>query len=243
MPLRSVPEAFSHPLHASTSLGDHGDLERRIADSLSVVAGFLHLQAASLGALRDPMNTEEACGILEQVGPRIDAVIDAVARLRRMLAQGDSKVELWGYLRDICAAAVSCGARRGVMELGFAAGPGCRVGPDGALSVGFIIRELVTNSARHAHPTGVAGQVHVDCSHAADRSIAITVSDDGVGLPEGFDPRRSGHLGMRVVRSLADQLAARLTFDSCELGLSVLLQVPAEGSPPPAPSGCPAVSG
>ncbi|NED82937.1 ATPase, partial [Streptomyces sp. SID11233] len=34
--------------------------------------------------------------------------------------------------------------------------------------------------------------------------LLITVQDDGVGLPEGFDPHRSGNLGLQIVRTLVE---------------------------------------
>ena len=52
------------------------------------------------------------------------------------------------------------------------------------------------------------------------------MADDGVGLPEGFDPRTDGGLGLRVIRSLADQLHATLDFDASPLGLTVTVTAP-----------------
>ena len=34
--------------------------------------------------------------------------------------------------------------------------------------------------------------------------LLVTVQDDGVGLPEGFDPHRSGNLGLQIVRTLVE---------------------------------------
>lgn len=38
----------------------------------------------------------------------------------------------------------------------------------------------------------------------------MRVEDDGIGLPEGFDPRRSTGLGMRIVMTLARRLRAEV---------------------------------
>lgn len=37
-----------------------------------------------------------------------------------------------------------------------------------------------------------------------DARLLITVTDDGVGLPEGFDPKRAGNLGLQIVRTLVE---------------------------------------
>ena len=64
------------------------------------------------------------------------------------------------------------------------------------------------------------------CFRRPGGAILIQIADDGVGLPEGFDPAKDGGLGMRMVRMLADQLGASLTFESTGIGLTVRLLIP-----------------
>ena len=42
-------------------------------------------------------------------------------------------------------------------------------------------------------------------------SILVSVRDEGVGLPAGFDPETSKRLGTRLVNALANQLGAEVT--------------------------------
>jgi two-component sensor histidine kinase len=42
-------------------------------------------------------------------------------------------------------------------------------------------------------------------------AIAISVRDEGVGLPPGFDPAASKRLGTRLVNALSKQLGGELT--------------------------------
>jgi two-component sensor histidine kinase len=67
----------------------------------------------------------------------------------------------------------------------------------------------------------------VDCAPAADGRLVLRIGDDGVGLPEGFDPHTSKGLGLRVIHSLADEIGATLDIDSSGLGLVFRLSVPA----------------
>ena len=57
-------------------------------------------------------------------------------------------------------------------------------------------------------------------------SVYVEVEDDGVGLPENFDPWRDGGLGFEIIRGLSQQLGAKLLFDSDGIGLRVRLMVP-----------------
>jgi two-component sensor histidine kinase len=71
--------------------------------------------------------------------------------------------------------------------------------------IGLIINELVTNAAKHG-----AGIVQVDC-RSAGTNIELTVTDDGPGLPKGFEVEAATQgLGMRVVTALVDQLGGRV---------------------------------
>jgi len=200
--------------------------DRRIADNLSIVADLVRDQASSLDGRAGTLDRDEVQTILADLGGRVDAV----ARLHRLLAERPAKaaLSLGEYLEDITAAIVAALSGDRVIRLQFACDPHCFVTPERALSLGFIVVELVTNAVKYAHPTGVAGAITVQCEQRPDGSITVEVSDDGVGLPEGMDPMKANSLGLRVVRSLAAQLGARVEFEHDALGLSCVLQMPGE---------------
>ena len=75
--------------------------------------------------------------------------------------------------------------------------------------LGLIVAELVTNAAKHG-----AGEIKVAFGHAAPGGYALSVSDQGAGLPAGYDPAATGGLGMRVISTLVGQLRGRLAFAS-----------------------------
>jgi two-component sensor histidine kinase len=67
---------------------------------------------------------------------------------------------------------------------------------DHAVPLGLLINELVANAIKYAYPDG-SGAVEVS-AREIDGSLHVEVSDQGKGLPEGFDidePRAS--LGSR----------------------------------------------
>jgi two-component sensor histidine kinase len=89
---------------------------------------------------------------------------------------------------------------------------------------------------KYAHPAGVPLVMRIDCAPSADGRLVLTISDDGVGLPEGFDPIKDGGLGFRVIRSLASEIGATLEITSGGLGLSFRLSVPGSAMPSGRPS-------
>ncbi len=196
----------------------------RIANNLTLIAGLLRLQASSLAKEKRSLTAEDMRLLIEEVGGRIETV----ARLHRLLANvgRGSPLVLSKYLHDIAEAAIGSMAVAGGVTFVHSTSDPCEIEPHQALPVGFIVGELVTNSVKYAHPTGVKGRIELGCHPRPHGTVLIQIVDDGVGLPEGFDPRRDGGLGMRMVRSLADQLGASLNFESSEIGLTVRLLIP-----------------
>ena len=96
----------------------------------------------------------------------------------------------------------------------------------GASPVALIVSELITNAIKHAHPAGAPGRIVVRCGANLAGCVYVEVEDDGVGLPENFDPWRDGGLGFEIVRGLSQQLGAKLLFDAEGIGLRVRLTVP-----------------
>ena len=79
---------------------------------------------------------------------------------------------------------------------------------------------------QYAHPAMVPLIMTVDCSLGSDGKLVLSVSDDGVGLPEGFDMEKNGGLGFRVMRSLAAEIGGDLRIQSTHLGLTFRITLP-----------------
>lgn len=80
-----------------------------------------------------------------------------------------------------------------------------------SIPLGLILNELLTNSLKFAFPEGRRGKVEVRLENR-DGMATLTVSDDGVGLPEGFDVEDSPRMGLKLVQLLAEQIRGRPIF-------------------------------
>ncbi len=210
--------------HASVANVVIGESNHRIANNLTLIAGLLRLQAADVAKAGGSLSAQDVCVLLEEVGGRIETV----GRLHRLLAQvghGET-LNLHQFVHDIAEAAIGSMALAGNMVLGPMISAACTIPAQQALPIGFVVGELVKNSVKYAHPASVKGRIDLGCYRRPGGAILIQVSDDGVGLPEGFDPAKDGGLGMRMVRMLSDQLGASLTFESTAIGLTVRLLIP-----------------
>lgn len=76
-----------------------------------------------------------------------------------------------------------------------------------AIPLGFIASELITNAAKYGK-----GRIAVRLQAGPEYGYALSVSNDGPALPEGFDPNASNGLGMRIIRSFTNQIGGELRF-------------------------------
>jgi len=80
-----------------------------------------------------------------------------------------------------------------------------------AVPVGSLLNELLSNALKHAFVGRKEGTIEVSLTASEEGKINLTVSDDGAGLPDGFDINTTGTLGLRMVKILIeDQLRGSL---------------------------------
>ena len=86
-----------------------------------------------------------------------------------------------------------------------------------AVPVGLISNELLSNALKHAFVGRKEGTIEVSLTASEEGKINLTVSDNGAGLPDGFDINATGTLGLRLVKILTeDQLRGSLEVISKE---------------------------
>ena len=129
----------------------------------------------------------------------------------------------------MCAIASSSASCR-KSAIAFVGSENCLVAQDCVAPLALIVNEALLNAVRHAHPSGVDGKIEISCIQNSGSRILIEVTDDGVGLPEDFDPARDGGHGLHLMRQLSAQLGATLSFESTCLGLTVQLLLPQQSA-------------
>ncbi len=87
----------------------------------------------------------------------------------------------------------------------------------------LIINELVTNSLKYAFVGKERGTIHISAKQIGNEEIALSVKDDGIGLPPTFDWRNAGTLGLRLISLMVEQLHGSLELNS-QNGLETVIQ-------------------
>ena len=186
---------------------------------MSVIISILRLQAGEMGDER----------LKEAYAVSIDRILSMSEVHDKLYMTDDlSRIDLSMYLKDLADRLIGGGSLPDdrpalVLEM-----ESMNVTLDTAINCGLIVNELVTNSLKYAFPKKREGEIRIRLTRAEDRSILLTVSDNGIGAAPGFDPKRDGRLGLKIIKSLADgKLRAGIEFDtragfSCRLAFAEL---------------------
>jgi two-component system, sensor histidine kinase PdtaS len=101
-----------------------------------------------------------------------------------------------------------------------------------AIPLGFIASELITNAAKYGK-----GRIAIRLQPHPEYGYALSVSNDGPPLPEGFDPGASEGMGLRIIQSFASQIGGELRVGRGEDGqgarFTVLFSAPTKARTPP----------
>ena len=76
-----------------------------------------------------------------------------------------------------------------------------------ALALGLILNEAITNSFKHAFPNSLGDTVSIRLSRMDNSELRLSISDNGKGLPEGFDmSKQHGTFGLRLIKGMSEDL-------------------------------------
>ena len=189
------------------------EVNHRVKNSLQVVSSMLHLQANAVG-------DQDLSERLNEAASRVNAVGRAYERLA--YTADYENIDLIEYLRQIVNDLEPTVAPR---KIQFDAPEAIRFAADRAILVGLIVNELVSNAGKYAYPNRAGGLIWVRVQ-TENEAIAISVRDEGFGLPPGFDPAKSKRLGTRLVTALSRQLGGELTRPVAPTGTNFTLHIP-----------------
>jgi two-component sensor histidine kinase len=196
------------------------ETHHRIANSLAAISALVRMKAT------DPY-LEASVEHVREVLLDVSGRIDLLARLHRLLAHANSKaVPLAQFLRDVCEAMGSIVLDDGQVKATVECSGDLTLRPEASVPLGLLAAELFSNSVKYAHPTGLPTIIRIGCAQAQDGMLTFMFEDDGVGLPENFDPAHDGGLGMRLVQGLSDQLHGQFEWRDIGVGLRFICRLP-----------------
>ncbi|HLJ48931.1 MAG TPA: histidine kinase dimerization/phosphoacceptor domain -containing protein [Bryobacteraceae bacterium] len=181
------------------------EIHHRVKNNLQVVSSLLGLQSRAVA-------DQQMRKMFQESQNRIHSM----ALLHESLYQSDnlSRVDFPEYILQLAMHLFHSYGVRGEQVKLTTALDKLYLTLDAAVPCGLIINELISNSLKYAFPEGRHGEVHIALHEHPVGTAQLVVADNGVGLSKDVDWRTSRSLGLRLVRTLAEQLGARIEVES-----------------------------
>jgi two-component sensor histidine kinase len=90
---------------------------------------------------------------------------------------------------------------------------------------GLILHELISNALKHGFPDTSGGEIKVTLHGSPDGRCSLRVEDNGVGIAGDVDGHTDKSLGLRLVRSLTQQIHGTFGVVKINPGTSAYLEL------------------
>jgi len=178
------------------------EIHHRVKNNLQIVISLLNTQSAyldnadALVAIRNSQNRMYAMSLIHQ-----------------KLYQSDNLAEIdmkW-YIKALVNYIMECFSTERKIQFTLATDD-IKLDVVQAVPLGLILNEAISNSIKYAFPEDKKGSVHISFLAIGNDICELKVTDNGVGLPEGFDPDHTQSLGMSLMTGLTEQLNGQINM-------------------------------
>lgn len=189
--LRDVTDLRSRDRELVTKDATIREIHHRVKNNLQTVAALLRLQARRINVPEGRLALEEA---VRRVG--------SIAIVHETLSQTFDEFVDFDQVADRLRLMVTEVSSQGAQVTSSRDGTFGTLPAETATPLAMVLTEVLQNALEHGfgdHP----GTIVVTARRLVGR-LHVTVEDDGVGLPDGFDLDNSTSLGLSIVRTLVE---------------------------------------
>jgi PAS domain S-box-containing protein len=180
-----------------------GEVHHRVKNNLQIIHSLLALQSSritdesALDMLRDSQNRIRSMGLIHQT---------------LYQSKDFAKVDFRRFLESLVPTLVgSYGVNPDRITLSIQAEQ-IQLPINAAIPCGLVVNELISNALKHAFPGVRPGEIVVKLFAEPTGKAVLSVSDNGIGIPEEVDMSKATTLGLQLVTLLADQLGGDMSM-------------------------------
>ncbi len=178
------------------------EVHHRIKNNIASIGGLLSLH---MKALTSP----EAIAALQDAIGRVDSMSLLYEKL--LLGENFRDASVKNYIESLATSVISLFPDLAKVKLNLDV-VDFKLDPKRLFPLGIIINELLTNIMKHAFAGKKSGAITLSLAKDGAR-VTLTLQDNGVGLPAGFDIRASKGFGLTLVKMLSQQLQGSFTIE------------------------------
>ncbi len=180
------------------------EIHHRVKNNLQIISSLLNLQADSI---RDKATKEKYTESISR--------IKSMAIIHELLYQSKdlSNIKIKDYLEELVSYITNTYSLGKKIKVNLLVDVKHKfIDLDKAIPCGIIINELLSNAFKYAFTKNKRGGVINIAFDENNQHYKLTVSDNGIGLPESFNVKTSSTLGLQLINSLVEQLAGELSI-------------------------------
>ncbi|MFP4364213.1 MAG: sensor histidine kinase [Spirochaetia bacterium] len=191
------------------------EIHHRIKNNLSMISSIIHMHA-------DTRESQGEQNFLREIEARIISMGLVHEQLYKSTHFTSIKFNLYvKTLAEHVLTAVNLAENSIHLELDV---ENIAVSSKRAIYLGLIISELIVNSAKYAFEQNTGGRISISITQKDD-TIVFIYQDNGPGLPEGFDPKKSKSLGFRLIESLTASMDGTYSTEN-QNGMKLTIAIP-----------------
>ncbi|MFY0675588.1 MAG: tetratricopeptide repeat protein [Bacteroidia bacterium] len=175
------------------------EIHHRVKNNLQVISSLLELQAKKV--------SDSESEVFKEGQSRVRAM----ALIHEELYQSEElgEVDIKAYTAKLSRQIQSLFTGKEKVTIAID-GPDIMLDIDTAIPLGLILNELVTNAFKYGLSNN--GKLLISFFQKTDGTYSLKVKDNGKGIPENFELKRSKSLGLRLVNRLSRQLYGKADF-------------------------------
>lgn len=180
------------------------EIHHRVNNNLQMISGIL--------ALQQTHNTKESIKVILQEG---QARIQSIALIHKALYHSDNfaKVPFDTYLKELVTVIRETYQKNGTVIQCDVDARHIALNIHTAIPLSLIVNEVITNSFKHAFKNRANGHISILLRKSND-SYQLILTDNGIGLPDSFDPTNLHSIGFDLIIGLTRQLGGQIRWES-----------------------------
>ena len=179
------------------------EIHHRVKNNMQIISSLLSIQTRYI-------DDEESINVLKESQNRVKSL--AMIHEKLYKSKNFNKIYLIDYIESLVwdlfySYAIEKGRIKPILDI-----DDIKLNIETSVPCGLIITELVSNSLKYAFPDQREGVLKVSLKIKED-FYELSISDNGIGIPENIDFFNTDSLGLQLVNSLTDQIDGEIEFD------------------------------
>lgn len=178
------------------------EIHHRVKNNLQIISSLLDMQLKGLEdqKLRDTLIESRSR-------------VASMGLIHQLLYEGNSQASVYlkPYIEQLTTYIAQSFGKANEVSIEVNVSEELTINIETAIPFGLIVTELITNAYKYAFVESENGRICIGVVQTKE-SYKLTFSDNGVGLPQELDIKKTKSLGLRLVKNLTQQLKGSLTY-------------------------------